>query len=115
MTRLPQAWGVLYAGPNRDGERKMCSNCEFLEEGHCEVLGMDVEPDDICGYHVESGSYADPDVSGFGNVPGGTSCDTCKFYTPKGDEKGLCSGVVTEDNEPAEVEAMGCCARWEAA
>lgn len=114
MTRLPQPWGVLYAGPNEDGERKTCENCEFLEGEFCAVLGIDVKPDQICGYHVEKGGYADPDLSGFGTVKGGTSCDRCKFYAPKGDGKGLCMAVVDEENEPAKVEAMGCCARWEA-
>lgn len=113
MTRLPEPWGVLYAAPNKDGERKSCSNCEFLEKGFCEVLGMDVDDDDICGYHVPSGEYADPEVSGYGRVKGGTSCDRCRFYQAKDKEKGLCMAVVDEDNEPAKVEGMGCCARWE--
>ena len=114
MTSLPQPWGVLYAGPNKNGERKSCGNCEFLEGSFCEVLGMDVEDDQICGYHVPKGEYADPDTSGFGTVKGGTSCDRCKFYQAKDDEKGLCMGVVDEEGEPQQVEAMGCCARWEA-
>ncbi len=113
MTPLPQAWGVLYAGPNKDGGRKKCDNCQFFEDGDCEVLGIAVKPEQICGYHVESGEYADPDLSGFGTVKGGTSCDRCKFYEAKEDGKGLCMGVVDEDGDPAEVEAMGCCARWE--
>lgn len=27
MTPLPRLWGVLYASPNKDGERKSCSMC----------------------------------------------------------------------------------------
>lgn len=111
---LPQAWGVLYAAPNEDGERKTCGNCEFLDDGDCEVLGIEVEDDQICGYHIESGTYADPKVSGFGTVKGGTSCDICRFYEATTADGGNCAAVVDEDGDPAKVEAMGCCARWEA-
>lgn len=26
---LPFPWGVLYAGPNKDGSQKKCGNCAF--------------------------------------------------------------------------------------
>lgn len=112
--RLPQLWGVLYAGPNQDGQRKMCDNCEFFENGDCEVLGIGVKPDQICGYHVESGNYADPKEAGLETVEGGTSCDRCKFYAPTDKGSGMCLGTADENGRSPEVEAMGCCGRWEA-
>lgn len=110
--RLPQLWGVLYAGPNENGERKMCENCQFFddEDGDCEVLGITVTPDQICGYHVESGNYADPELAGLETVKGGTSCSRCRYFD---EGTSTCEAVEGEDGGTAAVEAMGCCGRWE--
>lgn len=118
MTSLPQLWGVLYAAPNANGERKACSNCRFFEGESparallgsggtkCEILPVPVSPEMVCGYHIEQ--LADPGLAGLETVPGGTSCDTCAYYN-----EGLCMATEGEDGGPAQVEPMGCCARWE--
>lgn len=108
---LPKLWGVLYAGPNEDGERKMCENCQFYGDGDCEVLGIDVDDDQICGYHVESGNYADPELAGLETVKGGTSCNRCRYFD---EGSSTCEAVEGEDGGPASVDPMGCCGRWEA-
>lgn len=114
MASLPQLWGVLYAHPNRNGERKRCSNCRFFGNTPtgCDIFTVGVTEEMVCGYHVEE--MADPEVSGLETVPEGTSCDTCKFYRPQDRMAGVCTAVVGENGGPAPVEAMGCCARWEA-
>lgn len=124
---LPQLWGVLYAGPNGNGERKSCSNCMFFSQGsspagallgtkatNCQVLPVRVTPDQVCGYHVPAGEKADPDLAGLEKVPGGTSCDRCRYYNPETDTSGHCEAVEGEDGGPAAVEGLGCCGRWEA-
>lgn len=123
---LPQLWGVLYAGPNQNGERKACSNCMFFSQGNpaaalmgamgsnCQVLPVSVTPDQVCGYHIPAGEKADPELAGLERVPGGTSCDTCRYYEPDSATSGHCEAVDGEDGGPAIVEAMGCCGRWEA-
>lgn len=129
---LPQLWGVLYAQPNGNGERKACSNCRFASAAaspaglllgspgaggpvsRCAVLPVPITPEMVCGYHIETGGMADPELAGLETVPGGTSCDNCRFYEPEGEQVGRCLAVDDEAGEPAAVEAMGCCARWEA-
>ena len=120
---LPQLWGVLYAGPNKDGERKNCANCMFFSQGpasallgsksNCQVLPVRVKPDQVCGYHVPP-EKADPELAGLETVKGGTSCDLCRFYDPETDTSGHCNAVEGDDGGPAAVEARGCCGRWEA-
>jgi hypothetical protein len=77
----------------------------------------------VCGYHV-FGTPLDrwyqikgikpvqPSQSGLEIVPGGTSCRNCKAYESNGKGKGLCH-LVYDEGKPANVEALGCCARWE--
>lgn len=118
---LPQLWGVLYASPNKDGERKNCSNCMFFSAGaaaaltgknNCQVLPVRVKPDQVCGYHVPP-EKADPELAGLETVKGGTSCNRCRYY--EGDDTwGHCHAVNDESDDPAEVDALGCCGRWEA-
>lgn len=119
---LPQLWGVLYARPNRNGERKACSNCRFfgntpagmLTGAHgtkCDILPVPVSPEMVCGYHIEQ--LADPELAGLETVPGGTSCDTCTYYQPVDEASGVCSATEDENGEPAAVDALGCCARFE--
>ena len=128
MTPLPQLWGVLYSQPNSDGQRKMCANCRFFgssppaasaagalmgqgQQGStCQILPVPVTPESVCGYHIEQ--MADPELAGLESVPGGTSCDTCRFYEPESPEAGHCT-AVEEGGGPAPVEALGCCAMWE--
>src|SRR5512144_1240034 len=107
---LPQLWGVLYAEPNSDGERKACSNCRFattsparLMLGHgvnlCDILPVPIKPSMVCGYHIESGTQADPKLAGLETVKGGTSCDRCRFYEPDSDTKGHCMAVADESDD----------------
>lgn len=112
---LPEPWGVLYAAPNKNGERKSCGNCRFAKNGatKCEILPSPISREMVCGYHVPAGELANPKLSGLTTVPGGTSCDTCRFYEGDDDENGTCHGVVDTSGEYAAVEAKGCCARWE--
>lgn len=128
---LPFAWGVLYAPPNHDGSAKKCANCAFWVRDHerCVIHKRDliVSQGMVCGYHVE-GSLSekhpfnfvtplDPSLSGLMNTRDldGTSCGTCKFFEYTERDKGLCHGVADKKTHepPAQVQVMGCCARWE--
>ena len=130
--RLPQLWGVLYASPNVNGEPKSCANCRFQENGatECTVVASPITPDMVCGYHIEEGQLADPELSGLETVPGGTSCSSCAYYMSAGPvhllqqgamgglgmgapQGGTCSATEGEHGGPAKVDPMGCCARWE--
>lgn len=126
MARLPQLWGVLYAEPNADGQRKACANCMFTDKAAqvCQVIDAPISPEMVCGYHIERGVLANAELAGLETVPGGTSCDTCKFFralgaaTPMtalggGQQPGVCVGTEDENGGPATVSPMGCCARWE--
>lgn len=123
---LPKLWGTLYSRPNTDGSRKSCISCTFWVTSRRCVLhppDLDVAGDAVCGYHVQGRPSKewrdlpelirlDPKLSGLERVPGGTSCDRCKFY--RGDEeKGICGALVGDDGKPAAVQAIGCCGRWE--
>jgi hypothetical protein len=123
MTELPQLWGVLYAEPNHNGERKTCGNCKLAVNSaagmmagtpvsRCTILPSRISPEMVCGYHVPQ-EGADPELAGLETTPGGTSCDKCRFYQPGTDQEGTCEAVEGEDGGPAHVQAMGCCARWE--
>lgn len=117
MADLPEPWGVLYANPNSNGERKLCSNCRFFhresrEKSKCDILPVPVTGEMVCGYHIEKGKTAEPSLSGLTTVPGGTSCDRCRFYEAESKKAGICHAVEV-DGEPAEVKALGCCARFE--
>lgn len=123
--RLPQLWGVLYAGPNRDGARKACGNCRHASADvtACAVVDAPISPAMVCGYHVEAGAKSPPDLAGLEEAPGGTSCDRCEYFrplfAPGGDmrtESGACVAVANMGGEPPVlVSARGCCARWQAA
>lgn len=125
----PESWGVLYAEPNADGRRKACSNCAFWATSqqcsiHKETVYISAQA--VCGYHV-TGTPSDvraeipglepvePQFSGLVTVPGGTSCDRCKWYDPEldVDDRGFCRAVNTPEGMPAPVQSLGCCARWE--
>ena len=115
--RLPQLWGVLYAGPNVNVEAKSCANCMFTDEEakECSVVDAPISPEMVCGYHIEEGQLADPELAGLETVPGGTSCSSCTYYLSDGltPGRGTCSATEGEDGGPAKVDPMGCCARWE--
>lgn len=121
----PGPSGVLYAPPNDDGSRKNCGNCSLWAERdmQCLIHSPDVEvgPDMVCGYHVfgEPQMFGSaiirptgiaPELSGLESVPGGTSCDECRFF-----DSGMCNGVgdPSTGQPPTPVEPLGCCARWE--
>jgi hypothetical protein len=126
-TPKPKLWAVLYAKPNPDGSTKTCGNCTlWSRDGKCSIHAPDVpvSEDHICGHHVngepaskqaprENLDPVDPKTSGLKVVPGGTSCEGCKFFDGVAD-KGVCHGVDrNEDASPAVVEAKGSCTRWE--
>src|SRR5260221_527390 len=53
---LPEPWGVLYAPPSPDGNRKSCSNCVMYatadRECYIHDSTLDIDPQAICGYWV---------------------------------------------------------------
>lgn len=126
---LPKTWGVLFAYPNPDGSRKACANClMWVRTQTCMVHEptLAVPMNAVCGYHIygephlerehdhKKVQFLDPELSGLEQVPGGTSCDRCKWYEPQMPNQGLCNAVLeNESNSPALVEALACCARWE--
>ena len=128
-TKLPMAWGVLYAAPNPDGSRKKCENCMmFSMDNRCSIHdeALEITVNHVCGYHVygvpmdermphEGLMPVDPKMSGLEVVVGGTSCDTCRYII--GDEEdgaNACAVVATPEGTPQPVAPLGCCARWEA-
>jgi len=119
---------TLYAHANPDGSRKRCQACALWLVGldQCWIHNPDVfvSGDMVCGYHVfgrpltvapvrENLDFVDPEFSGLTLVPGGSSCDTCAFYTPQGMTEGTCTALR---EGPAEehpiVAALGCCTKW---
>lgn len=83
-----------------------------------------VKGDMICGYHVPGVPMkvwmdhpgiepVDPKTSGLETVVGGTSCDTCKYYEAQTEDRGNCWAVSRNGKPPVQVQALGCCARWE--
>jgi len=131
---LPTPSEVLYVRPNSDGTRKACANCYAYAstQRRCYIHdpNLDVAPDAVCGYHVFSRKvlavfdpsdrlpmdYVTPAESGLERVPGGSSCDLCRFYEPVDLENGLCYAVADFEGstEPTSVQPLGCCARWTA-
>ena len=122
---LPQLWGVLYAAPDRDGARKACGNCRHASADvtACSVVDAPISPTMVCGYHVEAGTKSPPDLAGLEAVPGGTSCNRCRFFqdlfvSPPPAKPiagvGACLAVAGPSGDPPVlVSARGCCARWE--
>jgi hypothetical protein len=124
---LPSPSDALYCVPNADGTRKLCGNCGLWAEmdSRCLLFGIEKEVtrEQVCGYHVygEPVLYGttlggqkmvEPELAGLITAPdGGTSCDRCVFYDPRTNDAGVCRGV-SQDGEPANVQALGCCARW---
>ena len=123
---------VLYAGPIPDGSRKLCMNCSLWLSGEQQCFIFDesvvVPPSAICGYHAFGHSKltsenrapdmdpVDPELAGFDQVPGGTSCDRCFHYQSMGREDGLCGvNVDPTTRAKATVAALGCCTRWRSA
>jgi hypothetical protein len=123
---LPAAWGVLYAHPNPDGNRKRCDNCfMWARSEQCWIHSpaVKVPASAVCGYHVfgpPSDTRPDipllapvePGLSGLMDV-GGTSCDACRWYESELAASGKCYAVLDDAGKLATVEAMGCCARFE--
>lgn len=107
---LPQLWGVLYAPPNANGQRKACANCMLKDNAQatiCKIVRGKISPEMVCGYHVAEGGVKAVDA-GLETVQGGTSCDRCKYF-----DDGECEAVLGNDGNHAKVNAKGCCARWE--
>lgn len=128
--RLPSPSGVLYAKPNPDGSRKMCANCAFwVHTNQCGLHEEDreVTGDSVCGYHVPGTpspswiSYPGlvpllPELSGLERVPGGSSCNRCRYFDPDQAqplELGRCRAVLSESGDALVVEGLACCARYE--
>ncbi len=125
---IPTLSDVLYQPPNPDGSRKRCDNCcMFLPNGlspRCFIHAADkfISSQMVCGYHVYGTPMAvhprvgravpgvEPELSGLIWTLG-TSCDRCVWYQAEDEDTGLCMSV-REGDGPAEVEALGCCARW---
>lgn len=119
----PAPWGVLYAAPGPGGARKKCGNCMmFVREGSCAIheRRVPVSTEHVCGYHVHGqpmDKWMDhpgivpvkPETSGLERIRGGTSCDTCRYYSSR-----LCLAVAgLSGKPPAKVHPRGCCARWD--
>lgn len=122
---LPTLDQVLYARPNPDGSRKACENCMFwARSNQCAIHSRDltIGASAICGYHVfgqptkvredRGQDPIEPELSGLAQVPGGTSCDTCRWYEGRA-AGGLCNAVSNGEGGRASVDAKGCCARWQ--
>ncbi len=127
-TKLPMAWGVLYAAPNPDGSRKKCENCFMWSlDNQCAIhdTSLEIVAEHTCGYHVygvpgdERMDHpglmpVDPKMSGLELVVGGTSCDICKHYIDDdAQDATACAAVATPAVTPQPVDPLGCCARWE--
>jgi hypothetical protein len=127
---LPFAWGVLYARPNANGLPKRCDNCVFWTlDYRCLIHApfVAVEPDMICGYHIEGTpqekyqvlpgiQHVLPQHSGLEDVSdvGGSVCANCRYFENVSEADGLCHAVSGKDGKPPEnVKSLGCCARWE--
>jgi len=123
---LPTPEGCVYTPPNADGSRKICGNCTLWAQVdlRCLLHGpLQVDQDMVCGYHVYGEPQEHQDAitltmqplttaqSGLGPVSGGVSCDTCRYF-----DHGKCIAIAdpTTGRAPANVEALGCCARWTA-
>ncbi len=106
------------------------------KDQQCEIHAENimVTKDHDCGYHVFGKPHpkrmhkadgvhldpVDPKHSGLAKVPGGSVCGNCEYYKKKDAKSGICQVVQIGVGESgsigklAPVEAMGCCARWEA-
>lgn len=108
---------------------KRCDNCRLFaeREDRCLIIGREVVvlPNYVCSYHVDgepqlyvtalSGTpYLTAELAGLLTEPPprGTTCDACTYYEPQTDDGGTCRAVATPDGELAQVDALGCCARW---
>lgn len=120
---LPEKWGVLYARPNPDGSRKMCANCIMwvAPSQQCTIHDPDLSVPEkaVCGYHIYGAptnawmehpgiQRVDPNDSGLEQTDEGTSCNNCRFF-----DEGYCTAVIDTYGATAQVDPMGCCARWE--
>lgn len=129
LAPAPETWGVLYAHPNPNASRKSCKNCMmWVETNQCVIHNpkVHVSSQHTCGYHVygkpmkkwmdhEDIEYVDPQHSGLELAPGGTSCDTCRFFEATyASHTGMCKQVSAGEGSElhAEVHARGCCAAW---
>jgi hypothetical protein len=93
---------------------------------HIHDSGVPVPGDAICGYHVsgqpmtagplsrENMDPVQPEHSGLEKVVGGTSCDLCAYYSPRGQMQGVCRAVkgFELEEENSLVQSLGCCTRW---
>jgi hypothetical protein len=118
----PTPADVLYARPNPDGTRKACGNCGlWAPPNRCGIMGdTAVTKTWVCGYHffsyatfgwaVQNGTPSvDPATSGLVKTREGTSCSNCAAFRPA---TSTCGAVAGPDGRYADVEPMGCCARW---
>lgn len=129
LAAQPQLWGALYEPPVPDEAGHSCANCIMFvpSTGQCSIHKPDVEVtgDHTCGYHVTGDPMpapvehpglmpVEPENSGLEEVPGGTTCANCHWFTAAGEDMGVCRALVDEEEQQAEVEAKACCSRWEA-
>ena len=109
------------------GNGILVHNCVMWASKSKECYIMDpkseVVADGICGYHVPGSPMekfkkrlpmtpVTGELAGYEVVPGGTSCDNCKYYNDLTDSGGSCNAVHV-DGSPAPVDPKGCCTRWE--
>lgn len=124
---------ALYSPPNKDRSAKLCQNCIMwirnAEECWIHDAGVTATADSVCGYHVFGEPQEQPpprvgmqpvlpELSGLEQVPGGTSCGSCRHYKPTaGEREGLCQALWDKDEHTVHpsVEGLGCCAAWESA
>lgn len=119
---LPTKAEALYVGPA--GGRKGCHNCvlwlKITERCSIHKPDIRVESDHVCGYwiggipHTEKSPltqvmFVTPELSGLMKVPGGTSCNRCRWST----RESTCQ-ALQEGGKPAQIQALGCCSRWTA-
>jgi hypothetical protein len=117
---------VLYVDPAPGGEPRNCKNCVMWgsDTNQCSLMPPNVEAtaDHVCGYHV----FGNPSKkkiqfdgihpvnqknSGFIVVKGGSSCQTCNWFSKEDEEDGVCL-AVNKRKKRAHVHPLGCCTRW---